>query len=82
MKKLEPLRLRPWMLPAIVAAIAVPITAAFMFGGPGVGLAVGALAAAVILIAAAVAVFEEPIEVAPGTAGRYALLVVADRHPR
>ena len=75
-KKLEPLRLRPWMLPAIVAAIVVPITAAFMFGGPGVGLAVGALAAAVILITAAVAVFEEPIEVAPGTAGRFALLVV------
>ncbi len=64
------------MLPAIVAAIVVPITAAFMFGGPGVGLAVGALAAAVILITAAVAVFEEPIEVAPGTAGRFALLVV------
>ncbi len=76
MKKLEPLRLKPWMLPAIVAAIAVPIIAAFMLGGPGAGLAAGALAAALILIAAAVAVFEEPIEVARGPAGGYALLVV------
>jgi hypothetical protein len=34
------------------------------------------MAAAAILIVAAVAAFEEPIEVAPGPAGRYALLVV------
>jgi hypothetical protein len=42
----------PWKLPLIVAAIAVPITTAFYVGGPGVGVAVGALAAVAIVVAA------------------------------
>ena len=42
-----------WKLPVIVAAIAVPVAAAFMLGGPGVGVAAGALAAVAILVVAA-----------------------------
>lgn len=42
----------PWKLPVIVAALAVPIVAAFALGEGGVGLGVGALAAWVIVIVA------------------------------
>ncbi|HEY6551697.1 MAG TPA: hypothetical protein VIY71_10915, partial [Solirubrobacterales bacterium] len=47
-----------WKLPLIVAGIAVPIAAAFMVGGPGVGVAIGALAAVAILV---VAVRQRPL---------------------
>ncbi|HET8814328.1 MAG TPA: hypothetical protein VFM51_05160 [Solirubrobacterales bacterium] len=40
----------PWKLPLIVAAIAVPIVFAFYLGGPGVGLAAGALVAVAIVV--------------------------------
>ena len=76
LKKLEPVRLSPWLLPFIVVGVAVPIVAAFMFGGPAAGLAVGALATATILFLAARARYDEPIEVGRSAAGRYALLVV------
>lgn len=42
----------PWLLPLVVAAIAVPVVAGFYVGGPGVGLAVGALVAATIVVVA------------------------------
>lgn len=42
----------PWKLPFIVAAIAVPIIAAFLLGGPGTGAAMGALAAVAIVFVA------------------------------
>lgn len=42
----------PWKLPVIVAALAVPIAAAFALGEGGAGLAAGALAAWVIVIVA------------------------------
>jgi len=48
----------PWKLPLIVAALAVPIIAAFMIGGPGVGVAFGALAAVALLV---VAVRQRPL---------------------
>jgi hypothetical protein len=76
-RKLEPVRLKPWMLPIIVVAVAAPIVAAFTLAGPGAGLAVGALAALTIVVVAARARFDEPIEVAPSAGGRYTLLVVA-----
>jgi hypothetical protein len=76
LKNLQPVLLKPWLLPFIVLAVAVPIVAAFMFGGPAAGLAVGAIAAAVILILAARARYDEPIEVGPPPEGLYALLVV------
>lgn len=43
----------PWKLPLIVFAIAVSIAGAFYVGGPGVGVAVGALAAVAIVVVAA-----------------------------
>lgn len=42
-----------WKLPLVVAAITVPIIAAFLVGGPGLGAAVGALAAVAIVWLAA-----------------------------
>lgn len=42
-----------WKLPLVVAAIAVPIVGGFMVGGPGLGVAVGALAVLTILVVAA-----------------------------
>jgi hypothetical protein len=75
-RRLEPVRLKPWLLPLIVLAIAVPIVAAFEFGGPPGGLAAGAIAAAVILVLAARARFDEPIEVASAPLDRFTLLVV------
>jgi hypothetical protein len=41
--------LAAWKLPLIVAALAVSIVGGFYLGGPGLGMAVGALAAAAIL---------------------------------
>ena len=67
----------PWKLPLIVAALAVPIVAAFLVVGPGLGMAVGALAAVAILVAAARQRPRDPIG-APhlGSARRHLLLVV------
>lgn len=45
--------LAAWKLPPIVAAIATSIVGGFYLGGPGLGMAVGALAAATILVLAA-----------------------------
>jgi hypothetical protein len=78
-KSLEPMRLRAWTLPLIVAAVAVPITAAFILGGPPAGLAAGALAVFVLLWVAARAQFDEEIEVARPADDRYRVLVVALR---
>lgn len=77
MGRLNPVQFRSWMLPLLVFAIAVPVVVAFALGGPGVGMAVGALVAALILVAAARASFDEEIEVAPATTGEAGVLVVA-----
>ncbi len=39
----------PWKLPLIVSAIAVPVAAAFLLGGPGPGAAMGAVVAVAIV---------------------------------
>jgi len=68
----------PWKLPLIVAAIAVPIAAAFYTGGPGIGVSVGALVAVTIVV---VAVRDRP-RGAIGTAatgGDRRVLVVVSR---
>jgi hypothetical protein len=44
--------LAAWKLPPVVAGIALPIIAGFYIGGPGLGMAVGALAAATIIVLA------------------------------
>jgi hypothetical protein len=71
-------RIRAAMLPLLVAAIAVPIVAAFMLGGPPAGLAMGAVAASTIVVVAVRSRPDGPIEVAPSAEGRPRLLVVID----
>jgi hypothetical protein len=69
----------PWKLPVVVTAIAVPIAAAFYAGGPGVGVAVGALAA-VAIVAAAVRQRPRGALGEPAVSGdRRRLLVVVSR---
>jgi hypothetical protein len=65
-----------WKLPVIVAAIAVPIVAAFWLGGGGVGIAFGALAAVVIVVVAARQRPRGPIGELPADGQRHVLLVV------
>jgi len=68
----------PWKLPVIVAAIAVPIVAAFGLGGGGAGVAAGALAAVAIVF---VAVRQRPrgpiVSAEAGDDRRHVLLVIA-----
>ncbi|MBS1676154.1 MAG: hypothetical protein JST08_02095 [Actinobacteria bacterium] len=61
----EKVVLAAWTLPLIVAAIAVSIVGAFYVGGPGLGLAVGALAASTVILLAARAAPRGPIVPAP-----------------
>lgn len=72
----ESLVLAAWKLPLIVAAISVAIVGGFYLGGPGLGMAVGALAAAAIVVMAALQVPRGPITPAPlGDFRRHVLLV-------
>ena len=67
----------PWKLPLIVVGVVVPIVAAFMIGGPGVGVAIGALAAVAILV---IAVRQKPLGLiasAPAEDDRRHVLIVA-----
>ncbi len=64
----------PWKVPLVVAAIAVPIAASFVLGGPAVGVAAGALAAAAIVV---VAVRQPPRgKIGPREGGDHRVLVV------
>jgi hypothetical protein len=76
MRGREPLVIRPWMLPPLVLALIAPPIAGFALGGPPLGLAIGALEATALLVVAARARFDEPIEVGAASRG-YALLVLA-----
>lgn len=67
----------PWKLPLIVAAVAVPIVAAFMIGGPGVGVAMGALAVVAILVIAVRQKPLGPIASAPADDSLRHVLIVA-----
>lgn len=64
----------PWKLPVIVAALVVPIVAAFAVGGPAFGVAVGAFAVLVLLVVAARQRPRGPIG-SPARNGRRVLLV-------
>jgi hypothetical protein len=68
--------MEPWKLPLIVAGIAVPVVLGFWLGGPAVGVAVGALAAATILVVAARQRPRGPIGHPPAAGARHVLLVV------
>jgi hypothetical protein len=67
----------PWKLPLIVAAVVVPIVAAFRLGGPGVGVAIGALAAVAILVIGVRQKPLGPIVSAPAEDARRHVLIVA-----
>lgn len=69
----------PWKLPLLVAAIAVPIVAAFLIGGGGVGVAAGALVTAAIIVIAVRQRPRGPIGKAPTASTRRRLLLVVDR---
>jgi len=69
----------PWKLPFLVAAIAVPIVLAFVVGGPGAGVAIGALAAVAIVVVAIAQRPRGPIASAPRQDRRPHLLVVVSR---
>lgn len=68
----------PWKLPLVVAAIAVPIVFAFYLGGPGVGLAMGALVAVAIVVVAARQRPRGAIEPLERESGRRTLVVLAE----
>jgi hypothetical protein len=69
----------PWKLPFIVAGVVMPIAAAFMLGGPSVGVAVGALVTVTILIVAARQKPRGPIGlVDEGDGARRVLIVAAE----
>ena len=67
-----------WKLPLVVSAIALPIVAGFYVGGPGLGMAVGALAAATIIVLAVRKPPLEQIAIAAAPDARPRLLVVLD----
>jgi hypothetical protein len=69
--------IKPWLLPVIVAALVVPGSVGFIVAGPGLGLAIGALAVAVVILVAALKRPDEPIEVAHAADRRRRLLLVA-----
>ncbi|MBK5219231.1 MAG: hypothetical protein JJE35_05525 [Thermoleophilia bacterium] len=67
----------PWKLPLIVLAIAVPIAVAFYAGGPGVGVAMGALVAVGIVFVAVRQRPQGPLGHSAGATAPVRLLVVA-----
>ncbi|MEK6251342.1 MAG: hypothetical protein AABM43_05260 [Actinomycetota bacterium] len=71
------LTIKAWMLPLIVIALVVPGSVGFIVAGPGLGLAIGALAVAILLVVAAAQRPDEPIEVADAGDRRRRLLLVA-----
>src|SRR3954451_11498363 len=68
---------RAWMLPLIVIALVVPGSVGFIVAGPGLGLAIGALAASAVLVFAATRKPAVPIETASAGDDVRRLLVVA-----
>jgi hypothetical protein len=70
------MELKPWTLPLIVAAIAVPLTAGFILVGPALGVALGFLAVATVVWIAVRQSPRGPIETASAGDGRRHLLIV------
>jgi hypothetical protein len=68
-----------WKLPLIVKGIAVSIVGGFYLGGPGLGMAVGALVAATIIVMAVRKPPLRPIVPAPAPDLREHLLVVVEQ---
>jgi hypothetical protein len=68
--------IKPWALPLIVGAIAIPIAVGFLIAGPALGLAIGALAGAAMIVVVARMRPHERIEVARAEDQQRRLLVV------
>lgn len=67
-----------WKLPLVVFAIAVPVIAAFMLAGPGLGMAAGALVAvAIVYVAARQAPRGKIVSIAADDTRRHLLLVIS-----
>jgi hypothetical protein len=66
----------PWKLPPIVAGIVVPIVGGFLIAGPGLGVAVGAVAAVALFVVAAGERPRGPIASAPAPDDRRHVLLV------
>jgi hypothetical protein len=69
--------LATWQPPAIVVTVSIAIVGAFYIGGPGLGLAIGALAAAAIVVMAARAAPRGPIVPAPLRDLRHHILLIS-----
>ena len=67
-----------WKFPLIVSAIAISIVGGFYLGGPGLGMAVGALAAAAIVVEAVRHPPRRPISPPPAPDSRRRVLVLVD----
>ncbi len=72
-------RLKAWALPVVVAALTLPITAAFILGGAAAGLPVTAAAATTIVVIAVRSKPFGPMEVAGATDRRRRVLVLVAR---
>jgi hypothetical protein len=69
---------KPWTLPLIVAAIVLPVVVGFSIAGPVLGLAVGFLVCASLVLIAARQYPQGPIETAaPSDAHRHVLVVLS-----
>jgi len=73
--------LAAWKLPLIVAAVAFAIVGGFYVGGPGLGMAVGALAASSVIVMAVIHPPRPPIEPCAADGRNRLLLVVQDPDP-
>jgi hypothetical protein len=67
----------PWKLPLIVAGLVVPIVGGFLVAGPGLGVAIGAVAVVVLFVVAARERPRGPIASAPPPDDRRHVLLVA-----
>jgi hypothetical protein len=67
----------PWKLPLVVAGVVVPTVAAFMLGGPGVGVAIGAFAGLGLVVVAIRQRPEGPIASADRRDAKHHVLIVA-----
>lgn len=64
------------MIGLVVVALITPTVLGFRLLGPGLGLALGALTVAALIVVAANLRFDEPIEVAAAPGDRYRVLLV------
>jgi len=70
--------LAPWKTPLLIAAILVSMVGGAYLGGPGLGMAMGALSACALVILAIRLAPRRPIVPPPARDGRAHLLLVAD----